>query len=198
MSSINRKFQYGNKKSLSEEWILWRSRARLSLFKGRVSCSFHVNWNILWGNRIDSRSRGLRKMRIGYSRSNERNVRALSLAIQVLPGVFLRVSASCFWQPKHGDFQLLWTRVSSKERGSTAVTKRLWWLCLVRGRFLYVLVASLARKLFVNPEFLGCILRKRGILEGYLGTISFQTYIKKILNQTTTKKIKAKLKWAPR
>lgn len=56
-----------------------------------------------------------------------------------------------------------------------------------------MLVASLARKLFVNPEFLGCILRKRGILEGYLGTISFQTYIKKILNQTTTKKNKGKI-----
>lgn len=55
---------------------------------------------------------------------------------------------------------------------------------------------SLARKLLGNPGFLGCVLRKISILEGYLRTISFQTYIKKNprSNRSTKKIIKVKLK----
>lgn len=63
-----------------------------------------------------------------------------------------------------------------------------------------MLLTPLARKLLGNPEFLGCILRKISILEGYLRTRSFQTYIKKKTpksNHATKKMVKVKLERTP-
>lgn len=59
-----------------------------------------------------------------------------------------------------------------------------------------MLVTSLARKLFGNPSFLGCILRKMSTLEEYLIGLKRNSSIKKNpkSNHSTKKIIKAKLK----